>query len=108
MNGKFLLFGQGEIENSFIQFIDRKIREQRRDERQLAEQRTTKHRFQARKSCIADARSYRIARRLPVLAVALFDWKNLIPIGRPLFGSAWLKKFRENQLKHWLSAKQAS
>jgi len=72
MNGKFLLFGRGEIENSFMQFIDRKKREQRRDERQLAEQRTTKHRFQARKSCIADARTYRIAQRLPVLAVAQF------------------------------------
>jgi hypothetical protein len=54
-------------------FLDRKIGEQRRDERRLAEQRTTKHRFQARKSCVADARSYRVARRLPVLAVALFD-----------------------------------
>jgi hypothetical protein len=108
MNGKFLLFGQDEIENSFMHLVDRSIREQRREERRLAERRATKHRFQARKSCVADARSYRIARRLPVLAVALFDWKNLIPIGRPLFGSAWLKKFRENQLKHWLSAKHAS
>jgi hypothetical protein len=35
--------------------------ERRRDERRLAEQRTTKHQFQARKSCVADARSYRIA-----------------------------------------------
>jgi hypothetical protein len=67
MNGKFLLFGRGEIENSLVRFADRKISEQRRDERRLAEQRTTKHRIQARKSCIADARTYRIARRLPVL-----------------------------------------
>jgi hypothetical protein len=55
-----------------MQLVDRKIREKRRDERRLAERRTTKHRFQARKSCIADARSYRVARRLPVLAVAQF------------------------------------
>jgi hypothetical protein len=77
MNGKFPLFGEGEIENSFMRFVDRKIREQRRDERRLAEQCTTKHQFQARKSCIADARSYRVARRLSVLAIARF-------MGRPL------------------------
>ena len=73
MNGKFLLFGRDKIENSLMGFVDRKIGEQRRDERRLAEQRTTKHRFQARKSSVADARSYRVARRLPVLAVALLD-----------------------------------
>jgi ribosomal protein L32 len=73
MNGKFLLFGRDEIENSLMSFVDRRISEQRRDERRLAEQRTTKHRFQARKSCVADARGYRIAKRLPVLAVALFN-----------------------------------
>jgi len=73
MNGKFLLFGGDKIENSLMGFVDRKIGEQRRDELRLAEQRTTKHRFQARKSCVADARSYRLARRLQVLAVALFD-----------------------------------
>jgi hypothetical protein len=73
MNGKFPLFGRDEIENSFMQLVDRSIREKRRDERRLAERRATKHRFQARKSCIADARSYRVARRLPVLAVAQFD-----------------------------------
>jgi len=66
MNGKFPLFGRDEIENSFMHLVDRSIRKQRRDERRLAEQRATKHRFQARKSCIADARSYRVARRLPV------------------------------------------
>jgi hypothetical protein len=73
MNGKFLLFGRDEIENSLMGFVDCKIGEQRRDEQRLAEQCTTKHRFQARKSCVADARSYRVARRLPVSAVALFD-----------------------------------
>jgi hypothetical protein len=73
MNGKFLLFSRHKIENNLMGFVDRKIGEQRRDELRLAEQRTTKHRFQARKSCVADARSYRVARRLPVLAVALFE-----------------------------------
>jgi hypothetical protein len=109
MNGKFLLFGRDEVENSFMRFVDRKIGEQRRDERRHAEQRTTKHRLQARKSCIADARSYRVARRLPVIAVAQFDWKALIPTCRTyLFGIGWLKKLRNDQLKHWLTAKQAS
>jgi hypothetical protein len=32
----------------------------------MAEQRTTKHQLLARNSCVADARSYRIARQLPV------------------------------------------
>ncbi len=77
MNGKFPLFGRDRIENSFMHLVDRSIREQRRDERRLAEQRATKHRFQARKSCIADARSYRVARRLPVLAVAQFHGGTL-------------------------------
>jgi len=106
MNGKFLLFGRDEIENSLIRFVDRKISEQRRDERRFAEQRTTKHKVQARNSCIADARSYRVARRFPVLAIAQFDWKALIPTRRTyLFGIDWLKKLRN---KHWLTANQAS
>ena len=97
MNGKFSLFGRDEIENSLVRFADRKISEQRRDERRFAEQRTTKHRFQARKSCIADARSYRVARRFPVLAVAQFDWKTLIPPHWTyLFGIGWLKKLRNS------------
>ena len=78
MNGKFLLFGRDEAENSLIRFADRKISEQRREERRFAEQRTTKYRVQARNSCIADARNYRVARRFPVLAVVQFDWKALI------------------------------
>ena len=45
MNGKFSLFGRDEIENSLVRFADHKISEQRRDQRRLAEQRTTKHRF---------------------------------------------------------------
>ena len=109
MNGKFLLFGRDETESSLIRFVDRKISEQRRDERRFAEQRTTKHKVQARNSCIADARSYRVARRFPVLAIAQFDWKALIPTRRTyLFGIGWLKKLRNDQLKHWLTAKQAS
>ncbi|HEY9500739.1 MAG TPA: hypothetical protein VIR01_03785, partial [Pyrinomonadaceae bacterium] len=54
----------------------------RREERRFAEQRTTKYRVQARTSCIADARSYRVARRFPLLAIAQFDWKALIPTRR--------------------------
>jgi hypothetical protein len=77
MNGKFPLFGRDEIENSFMHLVDRSMREQRREERRLVEQRATKHRFQARKSCVSDARSYRVARRLPVLAVAQFDGGTL-------------------------------
>ncbi len=67
------LFGRDWVEHRFKTLVGRKIREQRRDERRLAEQRTTKHRLQARKSCIADARTYRVARRLPLLAMAQFD-----------------------------------
>lgn len=77
MNGTPLLFGDNQIESSLQRLVDRQIRKQRRDERRLAERRTRKHQFQAIKSCIADARSYRIASRVPVLAVAQFD-------GRPL------------------------
>jgi hypothetical protein len=106
MNGKFLLFGRDETQNSLIRFVDRKISEQRRDERRFAEQRTTKHKVQARNSCIADARSYRVARRFPLLALAQFDWKALIPTRRTyLFGIDWLKKLRN---EHWPTAKQAS
>ncbi len=74
MNWKELhLFGRDYVEHSFKTLVDRRIREQRREERRLAEQRTTKHRLQARNSCIADARTYRVARRLPLLATAQFD-----------------------------------
>ena len=67
------LFGRDRVEHSFKRLVDRRIREGRREERRLAEQRTTKHRLQARNSCIADAQSYRVARRLPLLAIAQFD-----------------------------------
>jgi hypothetical protein len=100
MNGEFLLFNQGEIDNSLVRFANRKIREQRRNERRLAEQRTTRYRFQARKSCVADARSYRVARSFPMYAIAHFDWKGLVPARRTdLFGLRWLKKLRNNLLK---------
>jgi hypothetical protein len=60
-----------------MHLVDRSMREQRREERRLAEQRATKHRFRARKSCVADARSYHVARRLPVLTVAQFEGGTL-------------------------------
>jgi hypothetical protein len=109
MNGKFLLFGRDETANSLIRLVDRKNREQRREERRFAEQRTTKHKVQARSSCIADARSYRVARRFPLLAITQFDWKALIPTRRTyLFGIGWLKKLRSDQLKHWRPASDLS
>ncbi len=57
-----LLIGRDNLGDSFKILADRKIREGRQDERRLAEHRKTKHQLQARKSCIADARSYRVAR----------------------------------------------
>ena len=86
----------GRDRESFKALVGRKIRERRRDERQLAAHRTTKHQLQARNSCVADARSYRVARRLPVPAAAPFDWKALIPVKQfNKIRSAWLKKFRD-------------
>jgi hypothetical protein len=85
----------GRDRDSFKALVGRKTRERRRDDRQLAEHRTTKHQFRARNSCIADARSYRIARRLPVPAGAQFDPKALIPVKwLNKIRTAWLKKFR--------------
>ena len=55
--GKLLLIGRvDQVGDSFKTFVDRKI-----CERRLCEHRTTKHQLQARKSCVADARSYRLA-----------------------------------------------
>lgn len=79
MNGTLLLFDGNQIESSLQRLVDRQVREQRRNERRLAEQRTSKHQFQAIKSCTADARSYRVARGLPVLAVAQFHGRPLNP-----------------------------
>jgi len=69
---KGLLFGRGRVEYNFGVLADRAFRQQRREERRLAEQRSTKHRFPARNSCILDGRNYRIARPLLVLARAQF------------------------------------
>lgn len=70
--GKVHLFARHRVESSFGTLADRTIREERHEERRLAEQRATKHRFQARNSCILDGRNYRIARRLLLLARAQF------------------------------------
>ena len=69
---KSRLFGGDRVEYRFRALVDRTIRKQRREERQLAEQRGTKHHFQARNSCIIDGRNYRVARRLLLLARAQF------------------------------------
>jgi len=66
------LFARDRVRHGFGALVDRTISEQRRSERQLAEQRATKHRFEARNSCILDGRSYRIARRLLLFARAQF------------------------------------
>jgi hypothetical protein len=66
------LFGRARIEYNFGGLVDRTIRERRHEERRLAERRSTKHRFQARNSCILDGRNYRIARRLLSLVRAQF------------------------------------
>jgi hypothetical protein len=59
---QLLLIGRGDqVGDSFKTLVDRKIRERRRDERRLAEHRMTTHQLQARNSCVADARSYRVA-----------------------------------------------
>jgi ribosomal protein S14 len=64
---------RNRIEYSFGALVHRTLRDQRREERRLAEQRGTKHQFQARNSCILDGRNYRIARRLLSLARAQFE-----------------------------------
>ena len=66
------LFARAGVEFSFRALVDRTIREQNREERRLAEQRATKHEFQARNSCILDGRNYRSARPLLLFARAQF------------------------------------
>ena len=73
MKDKFPLIGSGRIPRSFKNLVDRKIHERRRGERRLAEQCTTKHQLLARNSCVADARSYRIARQFPVKSFAVIN-----------------------------------
>ena len=65
-------FLRDRVGYKFRALVDRTIREQRHQERRLAEQRGTKHQFWARNSCISDGRNYRIARRLLLLARAQF------------------------------------
>src|SRR6266513_2621382 len=60
MNAKVLLMDRDRIPDSLRTFVYRQLRKRRWDERQLAEQRTTKHDLEARKSCIPDARNYRV------------------------------------------------
>jgi hypothetical protein len=108
MKEKVPLIGRRWLRDDFKNLVDRQIRKQRCNERLLAEQCTTKHQLEARKSCVVDARNYRIARKFPISGAAKLDWKNLIHVRRPnMFQSAWLKKFPGDQLKHWLTAKQA-
>src|SRR5262249_13034670 len=91
------------VQDAFKNLANRKIRERHRDERRLAEQQTTKHQLEARKSCVADARSYRVARQLPVPATEEFEWKTLIPVERfTKIGNACLKKLGNHQFKRWL------
>jgi hypothetical protein len=71
-------FSRGWVEHKFGTLVARTLREQRREERRLAQHRTTWHQLQARMSCIADARNYRIAGPLPVLAIARYDWTENI------------------------------
>jgi hypothetical protein len=81
MKEKFSLISRDRVRDDFKTLVDRQTRKQRRDERWFAEQRTTKHQLKARKSCIADARNYRVARHFPVSVAAKLDWKTLIPAG---------------------------
>ena len=73
--GKLHLNGPNQLEDIFVAIVNREIRKRRRGERRLAEQHTTKHQIQSRNSCLADARSYRVARRFPMSAIAELDWK---------------------------------
>ena len=66
------LFARARVRYSFGALLDRTIREQNREEQRLAEQRATKHQFQARNSCILDGRNYRLARRLFLFPKAQF------------------------------------
>jgi hypothetical protein len=58
---RLLAGDEARLGNGFRALIDRSMGEWRQNERRLAERRTIKHRLQARKSCVADARSYRVA-----------------------------------------------
>jgi hypothetical protein len=66
------LFARSRVKFSFRALVDRTVREKHREEWRLAEQRATKHQFQARSSCILDGRNYRSAPRLFLFAGAQF------------------------------------
>ena len=66
------LSGRYPVGYGFRTLVDRTLHEQGHEERRLAEQRGTKHQFQARNSCVLDGRNYRSARRLLLLARAQF------------------------------------
>ena len=105
MSWEKLHFVRDQVQDSFKALVERTSRERRREERRLAEQRISRHRLQAKKSCVADARSYRVARRSPVPAVEPFDWRTLIPVEQlDKLRSIWLKKFRDQQFTRWLTA----
>src|SRR5436190_23738744 len=70
------LLARNRIDYSFRALIGRTIRQQRREERRLAEQRATTHRFQARNSCILDGRNYPSLDGYFCLPGHNFDWKH--------------------------------
>lgn len=105
MNWERLHFGRDQVQDRFKALVERTIRERRREERRLAEQPIRRHRLQAKKSCVADARSYRVARRSPVPIAEPFDWRTLIPMEKlDNLRSIWVKKFRDQQFTRWLTA----
>ena len=71
-SAKSHLFARGRVEYRFRALVDWTIRDQRRQEHRLEEQRGTKHQLQARNPCIFDGRNYRVARRLLMFAKAQF------------------------------------
>jgi hypothetical protein len=58
---RLLIGREDQSGDNFKTLGDREIRERRRGERRLAEHRITTHQLKARNSCVADARSYRVA-----------------------------------------------
>jgi len=56
------------IKVSLKTLADRKIHERLKDARELAQHRATKRELQIKNSCVADARSYRVASHRSVYA----------------------------------------
>jgi len=56
------------ISVSFRTLAERKVQERLKDARELADHRATKRELQVKNSCVADARSYRVASRRSVYA----------------------------------------